>query len=363
MFLSISHVSFHSTPLLFQQMYRITELFKEAIGGEVNRQTLISNLIGLLCRAVETKEEEITSEMKITADMKGVLGALKEGSISENLRNLVEIREKVCAIDEALLADLHDCVRELELILSDSQERSTLLKSTFEGVTRPEAMTTDQEEWSDSIDHMENVLDIAAVNVEAAENRIQFLKTRIEDALVNKSQVLGEPLPKSFQQRGLPDMEDEQMMPNQEMAQQLQPFHDSEQPNYSLDTLKDMDEMDVLHIMGTSIGNAAVGGTRMALLGLRAVLDSATEDYDHFQDGPVDINAPRPSRRHMSESTSRAAAEARKAAKSLSDAVSAALSLTIKSAEKIGSEIKNDRIKLLPPKPKDDDVEFDRWMD
>uniref|UniRef100_A0A7S2KD25 Uncharacterized protein n=1 Tax=Leptocylindrus danicus TaxID=163516 RepID=A0A7S2KD25_9STRA len=357
------------------ELYRISELFKDAIGGEVNRQTLISSLIELLCRAIETKEEEINAEMKITMDMKNVLSALKEGTISENLYNLVEIREKVCSIDEALLADLNDCVRELELILEDSKERQKLLEVTFEGVMRPEACTAEQEEWADSLDHMETVLDIAAVNVETAENKIQFLKTRIEDALVNKSVVLGEPLPKSFQQRGQQNIDEEQMyqqeMAQQHQQQQMQPF-DCPEPKYSIDTFQDMDEMDVLHIMGTSIGNAAVGGTRMTLLGLRAILDSVTDDGDNYQDGQVDINAPRPPRRHMSESSRRAVAEARKAAQSVSDALSAALSLTIKSANHIGNELKHDPNRLLkgsstpsPAKPKkeDDDLDFDSWRD
>ena len=177
----------------------------------MNRQNVLSNLTVLLNKAITSTESEIATEEVITADMDKLKGSL-EGKYHTNMVNLVKNREKAASIDKALLTDLCDCVRELDLVLDDSRERQKSLEMTTDELTRPEMITNDQRSWALTIDAMAHDLGDAAVNVEKAEKKIRSLKSRIEEAFSRKSAVLREPIPDLFQRKSQIQNDGQQQM-------------------------------------------------------------------------------------------------------------------------------------------------------
>eukprot|EP00816_Leptocylindrus_hargravesii_P011544 CAMPEP_0196807916 /NCGR_PEP_ID=MMETSP1362-20130617/7883_1 /TAXON_ID=163516 /ORGANISM="Leptocylindrus danicus, Strain CCMP1856" /LENGTH=1410 /DNA_ID=CAMNT_0042182025 /DNA_START=325 /DNA_END=4557 /DNA_ORIENTATION=- len=195
-----------------KEMHHMIELFREAIRGERNRQNVLSNLTDLLDKAIVSTELEISTEEIITADMKKLMGSL-EGKYYTNMDNLVKIRDRAASIDKALLADLHDCVHELHLVLGESRERQKSLEITIDELTQPEMITNDQRAWALTIDAMAQELGDAAISVENAEKNIRSLKARIEEAFSSKLVVLGEPIPELFQREALSQKSDQQETP------------------------------------------------------------------------------------------------------------------------------------------------------
>lgn len=225
-------------------------------------------LMGALQECVASKEYDIANEEKITIEMIDVRSKLEPGVIAQNLEEIIDRKQTVSAIETDLVADLFDCLVELEIILDDARARVALMEMALHGLARPETRSSTPYEWKD-IEKMEILLEQAAENVATSEQRIRELSVRVDDALVARTIILGEDVPhslaKAAQRRAARRLKDKVMS--------LPPIKiDAE----DFLNLQERDEKDLLAMLAKSVGSAAVGGSKAALFGVKAVFDTVT---------------------------------------------------------------------------------------
>lgn len=218
---------------------------------------------------IESKKIDIANDEKITREMTEARMKLREGAIADNLDIEVEQRLSVAVIEQELVNVLSECLEDLQGLTEDARSRAARTKATLEGLNRPDTRSSNPYDWTD-IEEMELVLEQAAINVAGAEKRIQELSQRIDDALVNRAVVLGEDVPPGLARAA-----------QRAAARSIKKASSSPEFEFGLHTenfveLKNKDGTELAAIFAKSLGSAAFDGSKAAVYGLKAVLDTVT---------------------------------------------------------------------------------------
>eukprot|EP00957_Ditylum_brightwellii_P006668 506587-Ditylum_brightwellii.AAC.2 len=179
---------------------RVSDLLRYSIGEEEQRENQFQELLDNLQFTISSKESDMKSEASITAEMASVRSKIKAGTVATQLDALLKQRLQYTSIERDLVQDLYSCVKEMESLLVNSQEMSGKMKDVLERIVHPDITKADENyEWSD-VDEMEDVLDKAAANVAASDERVMTLKAKLDRALIKKSQLLQEPIPDALKE-------------------------------------------------------------------------------------------------------------------------------------------------------------------
>lgn len=272
---------------LDEEVQSIISSLQAEIDLETDREAQILSLIASLTTSIDTKAAEISSEETITADMKIVRAKVKPGSIASQIDTVLEQKTKVTAIEKALVQDLRDCVAEMETIKVQAKSRATSMVDALQGFVTPVAKdNTDSYSWSD-IERMEEVLDVAVEDALEGEKNVMAVRDRINEALLNKSAVLGEPVPATLievAKMRKKEKSREAELQRQVREQQQENSGSSDtgsdielvQPAPSFKDLENQSESELLGLLSKAAGGAALSGGKTAIYGLKTVLDTLT---------------------------------------------------------------------------------------
>eukprot|EP00815_Leptocylindrus_aporus_P011335 CAMPEP_0116066898 /NCGR_PEP_ID=MMETSP0322-20121206/10674_1 /TAXON_ID=163516 /ORGANISM="Leptocylindrus danicus var. apora, Strain B651" /LENGTH=609 /DNA_ID=CAMNT_0003553575 /DNA_START=194 /DNA_END=2023 /DNA_ORIENTATION=+ len=245
-----------------EEVSRVDDLIQDYIRDEDLRQTALSDLIKTLKMSIESKSTEVAAEEKIIIDMISVRSKLNAGAVANQLDSLIETKQKVSNIESSLIVDLEDCVGNLRSILEGSVERKYILEKTLARVIKSEEGTV--YEWVD-IENLEKVLDDAVSDISVAEKKVASLKKRIEIALIDKTEILGNVV-------YIP----EKITKSEGLRQNGSPA--TQKIDVPKSTLEDRNDAEVMSVLGESLTEGLLQGSRAAAFAVRAVFDTATSE-------------------------------------------------------------------------------------
>lgn len=255
-----------------EEVLSISISLRSILDMKKDRHAEILVLISNLLSSVSTKEAEIDAEELITREMVTVRKKVKQGTIASQLDSVIEQKQKVTAIERAIVSDLNECVQELQVILEESKGRAKILEETVNRFVSPDVRTDVPYEWSD-IEEMESVLEGAAEDVTVYEKKVVAIRDRINEALLKKTLVLGETVPGSLAKLAEKKrIKQEARIRQDEFEKELE----DEVAIISLRDLQNVPDEQVKKMLSESACIATKAGGRTILFGLKSILDTLT---------------------------------------------------------------------------------------
>ena len=160
-----------------------SDVILEYIELEKGRQIALEELLESLTLSIEVKIAALEADNKIRSGLSKARTNVKSTEIGRRgivtqLDILLQEKEtRVSAIEEALLVNLQDCVRELESIKLGSVRRQRIMENTLSRIIRSELSSTDPYDWSD-VEALELVANDVIKEVQGAEAKISTLQDR-----------------------------------------------------------------------------------------------------------------------------------------------------------------------------------------
>lgn len=235
---------------------------------EVGRQENLVQLVDVLEGLIAAKDIDISNEKGITDEMVDVRSKLKDGTIAEELDEMIDQKLRTAAIEQELVNALYDCLDDLQGLLGESRDRATRSKDILEGLAqdRPEARSPNSYDWTDFVE-LEAALKQAANNVRETEERVREVSERIDDALVDRAVVLGEDVPPGLENAA-----------RRAAIRIIKKIFSSPDVGLDLDfeglmELKNKDAKELFAILTKSVGGASGEGSRTGIFSLKSLLD------------------------------------------------------------------------------------------
>ena len=238
---------------------------------EVAREEDIIQLMEALQDLIAAKEDDIANETKIVKEMMEVRSKLKDGTVAGNLDKLLEQKLSVIVVEQELVNDLFEYLIDLQNLLEDARDRAARTDRAWEGLQRPGARSSTPYKWRD-VEEMELVLQQTADSVSGAEHCIREISQRIDGSLVSRAVVLGEDVPPGLAK----------IAQKAASSRDLQiKFMNVRNVDLELDVegfwnLKAKGETELFTLLAKLVGSATVDGSKAAVYGLKALLDTVT---------------------------------------------------------------------------------------
>lgn len=236
---------------------------------ELQREENMVQLMDSLEEFIAAKEYDIAKEKNITKEVMEVRSKLKDGTIADNLDNLVEQKLSAVIVEQELVNDLFEFLIDLQDLTDESRERASRITQILDEFHQPDTESSTPYDWKD-IEDMELVLEQAAENVKVAEERIREISQRIDNAFVTRAMVLGEDVPaglaKTAQRAAGRSAKRAESYPELDLELDVENFIE----------LKSKDEKELFGLLAKSVGSATFDGSKAAAYGIKAIVDTVT---------------------------------------------------------------------------------------
>lgn len=277
--MELSDKAVHAQKLLDEEVSLITASIQKEIEHELRRESEILSLMGKIQSAIDTKKSEIVSEEAITTEMMTVRTKVKEGAIASQIDHVLEQKVKVAAIEEKLVHDLTDCMVELESFLKETKQRAVSMGSTLQRFKGADAQYAKSYSWND-IEVMEGVLETAVEDAVNCEKTMNVVRKWVNDAALDKSAVLGEPVPSTLTEvdRKRKTKRAHELELKNKLNMLEGTTSTSVESVHTMKTVQDLEkssETEVLGVLAKATGEAILSGSKMAMFGVKSILDSS----------------------------------------------------------------------------------------
>lgn len=251
----------------------VSSFMSAYIKDEYKRQLANYDLITALLSSVETRTQKLVSEEKITTELQKVLSKLSSGKISSQISSLLAKKEKAILVEEELILTLKECVRELEIILNASRERQGRMEDAI-------ALRKEPFQMSD-LEALESLLANDFENVLETEDKISSLISRIEDVLLDERSLIFEDQSKETNRK--PSQGDRNVRSTSSSS--------SNDIIISYNAMNKKEEREVLDILGDSLIDGVLEGSKLVVFGLKAVVETlASEEVGAAASSTIDLS-------------------------------------------------------------------------
>ncbi|CAM9587506.1 unnamed protein product [Chrysoparadoxa australica] len=180
--------------MLSQEIGGIRNKLVEEAQAEEERSTELMQLLKDFDSSIKEKEGLISSEQKLLEQMQELKEQVKEESIKTQFAASMSTKADLISIEVILLEDLLDCREQLEEELSRTKARAGRIKDVASALPSPEDKDASRSyNWED-VGELEEVLLDSIQGMQASCDQVEKLRSKFEDAVRQKRQVLGLPL-------------------------------------------------------------------------------------------------------------------------------------------------------------------------
>lgn len=235
--------------------------------------------------AIQSKSSEIKSEEGITAEMVEVRSKLKTGNISKQLDALIDEKRQLATFEQTQLDDLKAFVVTADSIIDNTKIRSQEIQKAIDNVNAIDIKQPGDVKYDFSnFVELEMMWEKAATDAENDNVTILKLKKNFDQVLLNKIILLGEEVPEylTIAANDLAIQKEAQVQ-GQELrntANQRGIVKSSSHSESSIqhgDTMDAKGEYELLGVVASSLGHAALDSAKAGVLGVKAVIDTVNE--------------------------------------------------------------------------------------
>ena len=237
---------------LDEDMDVISRVLQAEIQSEVSREGEIVEFMDLIKKNLSLKLAGVTREEGIILEMQEARSKIKTGSITSQLDEMLVQKISIVQTDLALVADMNACIFEVQSVLDECQRRSTLLTSKLINLSKP--MVGVAYAWS-TFDDLEAILKEANESAFNYETRLLKIQERMNERLTFKSGIIDGSIPPGAARFG------------------------TETTGNAVYSRKEKfgEYGELGRELAKSVGNAAFGGSKAALAGLKTFFDTVTD--------------------------------------------------------------------------------------
>lgn len=278
-------------------------------------------LVWTLQAAKIAKQEDILADDKTTAEMMELRTKMEDSTISSQLDVVIAQKQALGAIDRCQMDDLNELISETRSILKETRSTIKLIEETLDRVV---PLTAGEKvfDFSD-LTNLENVWKKSSDDMDRSEVRVRVLKEKYDSNRLNKLMLLGEPIPPSLEPvakkiEAAEDVEetpiavavaevvasseiDQSSSTNIEQSSEIisssteivsssteiipsegkitvSPVSKVTPPVNTVNELSTKDEKELVGVIATSVGKAAIASARAGVFGIKAILETLNED-------------------------------------------------------------------------------------
>ena len=235
--------------------------------------------------AIQSKSSEIKSEEGITAEMVEVRSKLKTGNISKQLDALIDEKRQLATFEQTQLDDLKAFVVTADSIIDNTKIRSQEIQKVIDNVNAIDIKQPGDVKYDFSnFVELEMMWEKAATDAENENVTILKLKKNFDQVLLNKIILLGEEVPE-YLTIAASDLaiQKEAQVQGQELRNTANQRGIVKSSSHSESSIQHVDSMDakgeyeLLGVVASSLGHAALDTAKAGVLGVKAVIDTVNE--------------------------------------------------------------------------------------
>lgn len=268
-----------------EEMDRTKNLLLSQVQIESDKMEKMRALKCGLEEAIQSKSSEIKSEEGITAEMVEVRSKLKTGNISKQLDALIDEKRQLATFEQTQLDDLKAFVVTADSIIDNTKIRSQEIQKVIDNVNAIDIKQPGDVKYDFSnFVELEMMWEKAATDAENENVTILKLKKNFDQVLLNKIILLGEEVPE-YLTIAASDLaiQKEAQVQGQELRNTANQRGIVKSSSHSESSIQHVDSMDakgeyeLLGVVASSLGHAALDSAKAGVLGVKAVIDTVNE--------------------------------------------------------------------------------------